>query len=238
MGKSMRLIAFDLDNTLAKLNRPASRSTVEALLDFERNGIKIAIISGKPTNYLCGFIRQMGLEDAIISGENGMAIQYGTKFPPSHSFFSIEIDIQTIEALRTFELILRKRFGRHVWIQPNIVNLTAFPVLIEKKHDLFEFFQGYVEENRLQFKGFKVYKHVDAIELVPLSVDKGVALKRIMNIEKLGKNQVGAVGDSENDAPMFEQVENSFGIELDFVKYRVKSIEDAIRKIKKLLKLT
>jgi phosphoglycolate phosphatase len=234
----MKLIAFDLDNTIAKLNRPASRRTVEALLDFERKGVRIALLSGKPTSYLCGFVRQMGLAQAIISGENGVTIQYGAKFPPSQFYFTIELDEQSVDALRNFEGVLRKQFGQDVWIQPNIVNLTSFPVRIEISEVLFEFFEGYVKEHKQEFDGFMIYKHVDAIELVPLSVDKGVALKKIMKIEKLGKDQVGAVGDSESDVPMLEQVENSFGIGISPAKYKVRSIDEAIRGIKGLLKFS
>ena len=234
----MRLIAFDLDDTIAKLNRPASRRTVEELLDFERKGVRIALLSGKPASYLSGFVRQMGLVDPIISGENGVTVQYGAKFPPSQFLFTIELDKHSVEALRTFEEVLRKKFLQDVWIQPNIVNLTSFPVRKEVREVLFEFFLGYVEEHKQEFDGFKIYKHIDCIELVPPSVDKGVALKKIMEIEKLGKDQVGAVGDSVSDVPMFEQVENSFGIGIGPVKHSVRSIGFAIREIKRLLQFS
>lgn len=235
-GRNMKLIAFDLDNTIAELNRPASKRTVESLIDFEMQGIRIAILSGKPASYLCGFVRQMGLRDAIISGENGAIIQYSSKFPPSQFYFTIDLDKQSIDSLRTFEGIIRKEFGQDVWIQPNMVNLTLFPVREEVKESVFKFFHEYVEEHNQEFDRFKIYRHIDSIELVPLSVDKGMALKKIMEIEKLGKDQVCAVGDSESDIPMFKQVENSFGIGIGPAKYSVESIEVAIKEIKELIK--
>jgi len=232
---TVKLIAFDLDNTLAELNRPASRQTVDALLDFESRGIIIAIPSGKPTSYLCGFVRQMGLADAIISGENGVMIQYGAKFPPSKFFLNIELDKQSLRAIQTFEQEIRKTFGQDVWIQPNIVNFTSFPVHKDVAEALFDFFEGYVEKHKLEFPHFQIYKHVDAIELVPNNVDKGLALKQIMHLENLHRDHVVAVGDSASDVPMLKEVEHSFGIGVKPVKYSVDSIDDAIEKIQSLI---
>ena len=229
------MIAFDLDNTIAEMNRPASKLTVEALLEFESKDVRIALLSGKPGSYLCGFVRQIGLRHAIISGENGVTIQYGAEFPPSQFYFTIELDKQSVDSLRTMEGVVRKKFGQDVWVQPNMVNLTLFPVRKEMREVVFEFFRGYVEKHQQEFNGFGIYEHLDAIELVPLSVDKGVALKKIMELEKLGKDEVGAVGDSQSDVPMFKQVENSFGIGIDSVKHKVESIEDALMKIRNLL---
>jgi len=147
------------------------------------------------------------------------------------------LDRQSRAAIQAFEQEIRKKYGQDVWIQPNIVNFTLFPIRTELNEILFNFFKGYVNEHKQQFAEFKIYEHVDAIELVHKAVDKGLALKQIMHFEKLLREDVVAVGDSASDAPMFKEVEYSFGIGFDEARYRVDNIDDAIEKIKKLLSL-
>ena len=69
--KQQKLIVFDLDRTLADIGAGILPADIEALKALERKGARIAICSGKPTYYLCGFMRQVGLEQPILVGENG-----------------------------------------------------------------------------------------------------------------------------------------------------------------------
>ena len=62
----VRTIFFDLDDTLAQVGKQAENATVEKLKQL--NG-KIAVCSGKPVYYLCGFMRQLGIYDAVLIGE-------------------------------------------------------------------------------------------------------------------------------------------------------------------------
>ena len=56
-----KLIAFDLDNTLAAVGKPVTPGDLALLRQLEDGGARIAICSGKPTYYLCGFARQLQL---------------------------------------------------------------------------------------------------------------------------------------------------------------------------------
>ena len=77
----IRLAVFDLDGTLAPLGKPVAPETVALLHQLENTGVRIALCSGKPTYYLCGFARQLGLADPILVGENGAVIQLGVDLP-------------------------------------------------------------------------------------------------------------------------------------------------------------
>ena len=65
----MKIYVFDLDDTLAQVGKQAENATVEKLKQL--NG-KIAVCSGKPVYYLCGFMRQLGIYDAVLIGETLM----------------------------------------------------------------------------------------------------------------------------------------------------------------------
>ena len=79
---SPRLVALDLDDTLAPIAKPASEKAVSLLKDLLSRGDAIALCSGKPLYYLTGFARQLGLEDIYLIGENGATLQHGVALPP------------------------------------------------------------------------------------------------------------------------------------------------------------
>ena len=58
----IKLIVFDLDSTLAPVGKGMLPETIKGLKEIEKAGIRIAICSGKPTFYTCGFLRQIELD--------------------------------------------------------------------------------------------------------------------------------------------------------------------------------
>ena len=78
----IKLLVFDLDDTIAETGKEVLPEYVEIMKKIENAGICIAICSGKPTYYLCGFMRQIGLREPILIGENGGVVQFGVDLPP------------------------------------------------------------------------------------------------------------------------------------------------------------
>lgn len=230
----IKLIIFDIDNTLAKSNKPVEDAVVNFLKKTESSGIRIALISGKPTVYISGLARQIGLINPIISGENGAYINYSSSLPPQQEIVLFKEESRTKE-LEKLKLAILKEFGKKVWIQPNLVNLTIFPKTERIKQKLFQFVVTYASDNSLN-KNFNIYRHSDSIELVPLNIDKGFALRKIRSLEKIKRNEVIAVGDAENDIPMFGDASVSIGINLPAAKYNFSSIEKVVKFIQDLLK--
>lgn len=78
------MIALDLGNTLAELDEGIKEENSELLKQLEKNGNKLAIMSGKPTYYLSNFLRPVGLKTPILVGENSTVIQIGIDLYPEH----------------------------------------------------------------------------------------------------------------------------------------------------------
>ena len=104
------LAAFDLDGTLAELGCPVTEGNV-VLLKRLAERARIVLSSGKPTYYLCGFARQLGIADAVLIGENGCAMQFGVSLPPvQNTYFTssekavkqLDFARKAIPALRAF----------------------------------------------------------------------------------------------------------------------------------------
>jgi len=228
---AIKLIVFDVDNTLAKPNMPIPQSVIKALKQFEIRGVKIFLISGKPVSYLSGLARQLGLQNPMLSGENGAIIYYSNKFPPKKSIIAIRKKAKILEKLES-EIV--NKFGKRVWIQPNLFNLTIFPMTERVKEELFQFVVTNASENSFK-KKFRIYKHSDSIEVVHLYIDKGFALRKITRLNKIKKYEVIAVGDAENDIPMFKEAGISIGIGMSGTTYSFPNIQKAIQFVYKLI---
>ena len=80
------MIIFDLDSTLAPLGKGIGGKELEVLQNLEMMGVRIALCSGKTCDYLCGFLRQVGLKNPIMIGENGAVIRFGVDLPPKQYY--------------------------------------------------------------------------------------------------------------------------------------------------------
>jgi HAD superfamily hydrolase (TIGR01484 family) len=228
---AIKLIIFDVDDTLAPPNMPINRSVTEVLKKLETRGIRICMISGKPVSYLSGLARQLGLQEPILSGENGAMVYYSKNFPPKQSL--VVTAVEEGKVLEELKSSIIRDYGDTVWIQPNQFNLTIFPRTEKTKTDLFQYVTD--RSTELSAEGFKVYRHSDSIEVVSSKIDKGAALRKIRTLEKLGKDEVVAVGDGENDIPMFSEAGISIGIKMTGASYSFSNIKEAIRFIRELI---
>lgn len=105
------------------------------------------------------------------------------------------------------------KYKKSVWLQPNTINLTIFPKIPSK--DTLDNITSYVEEILQDKQGsLELYVHCDSLEIVPKSINKGIAFKKILEIEGIKKEEAIAVGDGENDIPMLNEAGCSIGINL------------------------
>lgn len=222
-------VIFDLDGTLAKVGKAATAETTKLLSDLREKGARIVISSGKPTYYLCGFARQMGLEDAILIGENGAVIQEGISLPPP-LFQKAHIPEITSRALSELRAILEEKFPDRIWYQPNETALTPF---LYQKED-FPAVRRQIENFLTPEMQLSFYEHSDCFDILYEKLSKGEGVRLLSEITGEDAQNMIAVGDFENDYSMFCEVGYSVGISLpdpsradaDF-----SSIEEAIRHI-------
>lgn len=198
---SIKLLALDLDGTLAQSNQAIADSTIQLLKQTAAQNVQIAILSGKPTAYLTGLARQLGISNIILSGENGAEVQFGLSYPPSASY---SLSAQPANHSALFDY-LRQHYPDDIWIQPNRVNFSVFakPELLP---ELYSIVKTYSQDQQ------QVYLHSDCVELVDGSVSKGKALAFILQQLNLTADEVCAIGDGENDIPLLKSAKLRFAI--------------------------
>lgn len=224
----IRLIVFDLDNTLAKVGKGILPETLLLLKEIEKKGIQIAICSGKPVFYLCGLMRQAELTDPILVGENGAVIQFGVDLPPRR----YEVQKYSKEAKETIRFLRGKieELLPHVWFQPNEVGLTPFLT----KQEEFDVINKCLEDYKEHVNDVIVYEQFDCFDITPNGITKKSGIEKLANMLGVYPEEMIAVGDGINDYPMFEYAGIALGVnvkETDRVDKNFTSIIEALEYI-------
>ncbi len=202
----IRLMAFDLDNTLAQLGKGIAQQDIALLKALENRGAAIAVCSGKPAYYLCGLLRQVGLRRPILIGENGAVIQFGVDLPPEESHI-LPCSDAAKRSLALLHSLLEQRLP-NLWYQPNQVGLTPFPTSEEE----FAVIESVIAEHRNDLRDIKVYRHKDSFDITPANIDKGAGLRCLAELLHIPLKDTAAVGDGPNDYPMFACAGLSLGV--------------------------
>lgn len=215
-----KLIAFDLDNTLAKPNKQISKKNALNLRKLANNGMHIVILSGKPSSYLLGVGRQLGVINLILSGENGADIYFGNSLPPKE-YIKHSVSIKEQQDLNNIRKDLDD-LGYDYFYQPNKFSLTPFYKNgdSESKEALYD----YARYMRHKLENIDVYIHDDCVDFTPSSINKGKSLKEIIDIlnsklpdyKKISENEIIVFGDSSNDESMFNLNYNNTFIRSSF----------------------
>ena len=228
-----RYLVFDLDGTLAPIFRGSSEATARALRRFEREGRTIVLCSGKPTFYLNGYARQLGLRRPVLIGETGAEIVYGIALPPE-KYFLLPCAHAKRRALKELSDRIEDAFGSRVWLQPNRVEVTPFfrddrcsadldALLLTLPHLL---------------DGIDVYRAKFCYDFLPSEISKKAALAFFAQAEGASPRDFVTVGDGVNDLPMCSFGDCSIGVGpalRDHVSVPVNSIGEAIAYIRKNL---
>lgn len=222
----LKLIVFDLDGTLSKDGYSAiPEKELTTIKELEKKGVKIAICSGKPTHYLCGFLRQCDWKTPIMMGENGSVVQFGICIPPKF-FHVMPYSEDAKQSIRFLKEEIDKKIP-DMWYQPGLTALTPFP----KCDAEFEIIDSILKAHQDKMENLIAYKHNDCYDIVPNSINKGAAVKWLCQKFGFSKDEVATVGDGINDYSMFKESGLSFGINIpdkSAAKYNVSSLKEAL----------
>ena len=227
--RDIRLAVFDLDGTLADIDAPVRAQTLAGLKGLLARGIRLAVCSGKPLAHLCGLLRQAGLPEAIVMGENGAVTQFGIALPPE-KHYRLPFDAAAARRLAGIKALIEEKISPVPWFQPNEVVLTPFFSSPAQRLALKALLLDSVKADM----GLELFEHADSFDICPAGISKGKALQRLIRELGLAKNQAAAVGDGENDVPLWAEAGFKIQVgsrDLADVDLRAGSILEAIEAI-------
>ena len=151
-------------------------------------------------------MRQVGLKDPVLVGENGAVIQFGVDLPP-RAYQVLPYSPAARESIR----LLRQEFDAQLpdlWYQPNEVGLTPFP----KTPEEFGVIEDCLARNSDRLRDVEVYRHCDSFDITPTGINKASGLAYLTEWLGIMPEETAAVGDGENDYPMFAWAGLALGI--------------------------
>ncbi|MBR2589768.1 MAG: HAD family phosphatase [Clostridia bacterium] len=215
----LRLLILDLDGTLAPYDAAATVENIQRLKEIENSSVKICLCSGKPVFYSCAFMRQIGLKDPILIGENGAEIQFGVHLPPRW-FYHAEYSEKAYKSLRFFKKEIKKAIPS-IWFQPNQTELSPFP----KSRKEFAIIKDIIDKNQDKIQDIHIFEYFDCFDFIPVGINKGSALKLLSDTLHIPPEEMISIGDSQNDFPMFDYTAKSYGIKLKKQHPKAKNVD-------------
>jgi HAD superfamily hydrolase (TIGR01484 family) len=193
---NFNLIVFDIDGTLTSFDEPVNNDISMAIRHLEDIGIRISLSSGKNLSYLKTLAGDLGIKRPIIIAENGCVI----------ADVADNKEVWLSERFQEmYEIIyqVRNKYSDSLWEQPNRVEFTFFSKNPSLRSEVISYTKDVVSQYADKVHA---YMGFGSIDVLPLKIDKGVGLAEVKRMYNLKKEDVVAVGNGENDIPMFKEV--------------------------------
>ncbi len=254
MKTTIRLIAMDMDGTLLNPDQKLSKENRQALLEAEAAGIKLAICSGRMPGDSALFALENGLEQIAILGLNGGCCQQSPTEAPYVNHILPQKTV--LDCCRLFAAegithgmflgntvvvfdgktkLLPRDWGSH-WDMPGAPSLVKGGdvqclaaagvnkiVCAENDAAVLAKLRTVLEADpQLQV----TTSWVNNLELMPVGVDKGLAVRELAQELGLDASQVMVIGDYDNDLSMFRYA--GFAVAMGNAPANVQAAADAV----------
>ena len=227
---SYELLVLDLDGTLTNSDKKISPATREAILEIQKNGKKIVLASGRPTQGIVSLGKELELANYggyILSYNGGRIIDcknneliYNKEIP--HDIIApmldiarkYDVDIVTytqdniISGLKVNQYTQAESKINSMPIKSvdNFVDFIDFPVnklLITGEGSIVANVQTEAKEKFHKF--LNIYRSEPFfLEIMPQNIDKAFSLQKLLNSIGLTSNEMICCGDGYNDISMIE----------------------------------
>jgi len=224
----IRLVAFDLDQTLIGDDLIISEHTRQVIDAAQVRGVIVALVTGRGPKVSAHFARQLGLVAPVVCYQGGMVYDFICDMVLFELRLPVELLPSIVSAMqdRDWNLhfeeaghIYLPRISHHPPIFYELIRVTEWSRLDDLLHDLPAVPHKFivtlnhpqdrarvVAEMEAVFAGRinVIPSHPYLVEGLPAGVDKGCGLAWLANYYHIPADQVLAVGDNDNDVPMLQ----------------------------------
>lgn len=245
---AIKLVAVDMDDTLLDGTLQVSPRTCEAIRKAQEQGVVVTIATGRMFSSALPFAHQLNIEVPIITYNGGMVRYPSSKEMVYHEFIEGEVGNRIVELFRQRGWYLQSYMNDELYVvercdkakgYEKLAGIQAVAVgdeFYSMKHEATKML-SIAEPHEIQeiqrvvnkeFSGkiFAATSKATYLELTHPSVNKGHALEMLATKLGIRREEIMAIGDSNNDYPMIEYA--GFGVAMGNASERVKAIAQAV----------
>lgn len=249
---AIKLIALDIDGTLTNDQKDITPRTKKALLQAQKQGIRLALVSARPANGLCkpaGLLEMEQYEGMLIAYNGGRITNAETQ--ESYVGASIERNLakNILRFLENLPVHVILDDGKQFFV----VDRYAYKVEYECMNNQMECTEVENLADFLCFEPLKMLLSVDPemiievqekiekflpqsltvvrtaefyLEIIPRSINKGQALLDVCKVLGIDPKETIAFGDAQNDIPMLQAA--GIGVAMGNAEESVKQAADDV----------
>lgn len=246
-----KLIAFDVDDTLLTTEKVISPKTKQALLNAQKNGIKLCVASGRLPYGVKPYAEELDVlnNGGYYLGFNGGAVLNSGNELIGTTYLDSKYIEPVYEVLRPTNVTTMvhksdiiyadRKVNDYTHIEPDVIGLP-----LNRVDDIAEFVDwklhkillcgepGELKEVESKLKA-KFADDVDIylsapwfLEVMPNGVNKGLGVEKVCADMGISMDEVMAFGDNYNDIPMLEMA--GLGIAMGNAEDEVKNSADYV----------
>lgn len=249
-----KLLALDIDGTIRKRDNSISDRVKQALLAIQEQGVKVAVISGRPVYGMRETAKELCLDQygGYIMAHNGTIIvdcftdriikrellplgQIGTyyQFAKEHGCIMLTYDDSYMVTNETSDSIISHEAfvnGMTLKKTEDFREYDAFPIskcmIVGNPQKLIKMEQISKEMFGTDVESFRSEPYY--LEFVPKGMDKGSTLKDLADSLGILQEEVAACGDGYNDLTMIKYA--GLGVAMGNAQEEVKKAADYVTK--------
>ena len=194
----MKILAADFDNTIYFEDDPNTNSmNAEALRKFSKAGNIICIITGRNYSKLKQLLIQQNIPYTYLICEDGAKLFNNMDYCIDTTMLNreeVEQILPILEAYR-YDFYLDDGYNRTTNFDDCVKIVVSCTDEEEKKK---------IVENVKQKVDVHIYASRYHINIIHKSVNKAMALKKLLVLERLEKDKLRVIGDNDNDYEMLK----------------------------------
>lgn len=246
-----KLIAVDIDDTLLNRDKKISPKNLSALLEAQKEGVKVVVASGRLPYGVKPYAEKLGVLEygGFYMGFNGGEILNSKSEVIHTTYLNSRYIAPVYDVLRTANVTTMihkdnviyadRKVNKYTDIEPNVIGLPlnlVDDIAVFADWDLHKLLvAGEPEElKELEKKLLKIFgKELDIylsapwfLEVMPKGISKGIGLKKICDYSGIDINSAIACGDSFNDISMVQQA--GLGVAVANAEDDLKAVADYV----------
>lgn len=224
----IKAIALDLDGTLLNDKKEVTDRSVNILRKLYKKGIKILIVTGRPYSSTTKIIERLGIPMTAICYNGGKIIDTISGEILENKLLPEDVAKKLFEYIEVKKLNINifmnekwhandlesesaKIYKKNSGLTPIKIDLKNFSkknitkgVIIDKTEVLEKYKKEL--EDLIGKEAYITFTQPTYLEVLNKDINKGKALKRILELKNIDIKQCMAFGDAENDKEMLETV--------------------------------